>query len=529
MPNVRRGVLRCLRDAEIAGVNWRPTLFAEEFLHPHACCLCQVIPKNTILLPCSHALCETCERGSLRKNGSGGACPLCGEPFEQDERQIIKLSPKKASNLKAHCWNHAQGCRYVGVLSAVLVHYEQECTYHSTPCLGCGESVLHRDLPRHYKSGCRRHKLSGKWRQAGQGDAGAAGDGSAAIPAQPKAVLDGAQLSALQSQMNELTRQMRELSQALQKASGTLMDTELGLDSELSEALEKLSVASGESADFEKRARLSSQSSVASADLASGGTGGDKRAAPGAQVTRAAPVDQASREASSKADAKAKAEVKAEANAEVKAEAKIVKKVAMPWALEERHILRKLEIVANHSLHYLESLHQGAARPGAAMASYELVPLGSNDTIDATLCAIPRCGRMPRHAVYRFSTKGIDEMLKPGVFDLKLSGAATRWHRRVLFFTVILASRTSERSLEVFVKWGRTLDADRQPPQILNVAVVHRDFVRNRTLERGETRPLDAVFLPGFHLRFKTSYADLKDDNSFIQDGELRIELVIGD
>ncbi|XP_037582285.1 uncharacterized protein LOC119465880 [Dermacentor silvarum] len=519
MPNVRRGVLRRMRGAEVAGINWRPTLFAEEFLHPHACCLCQVIPKNTILLPCSHALCETCERGSQRRNGSGGVCPLCGESFEEDECQPIKLSPKKASSLKAYCWNHAQGCRFVDVLPAVLLHYEQECNYHSTSCLGCGENVLHRDLPRHYKAGCRRRKLPAKWRHVGQGDTGgAAGDCSAAIPEEPKPVVDDAQLSALRSQMNELTRQMRELGQALEKASGTLADVELGLDSELSEALEKLSVVSGESADSGKRVRLTSESSVASSDLASSDAGGHKRAGQGPQVTQAAPADQASREANAKADAKA----------EVKAEAKIVKKIAMPWALEERHILRKLEIIANQSLHYLESLRQGAARPEAAMTCYELVPLGSNDTVDAKLCPIPRCSRMPRHAVYRFSAKGVDELLKPGVYDLKVAGVGTRWHKRVLFFTVILGSRVSERSLEVFVKWGRTLDVDRQPPQIVKVAFVHREFARNRALERASTLPLDAVFLPGFHLRYKTSFADLKEDN-FIQNGELKIELAIGD
>ncbi|KAH8030538.1 hypothetical protein HPB51_008183 [Rhipicephalus microplus] len=97
----KRGrVLRRVRDSDVPGVNWRPTLFAEEFLHPHACCLCQVIPRNTILLPCTHALCDTCERGSLRRNGTGGTCPLCGENFEEDECQAIKISPKKASNLK---------------------------------------------------------------------------------------------------------------------------------------------------------------------------------------------------------------------------------------------------------------------------------------------------------------------------------------------------------------------------------------------------------------------------------------------
>ncbi|KAH6921610.1 hypothetical protein HPB50_003433 [Hyalomma asiaticum] len=99
MPDSRQ-VLHCVRDYDVAGVNWRPTLFAEEFLQPHSCCLCRVIPKGTILLPCSHALCEACQRGSLRRKGTGGTCPLCGETFAQYECQAIRISPMKASSLK---------------------------------------------------------------------------------------------------------------------------------------------------------------------------------------------------------------------------------------------------------------------------------------------------------------------------------------------------------------------------------------------------------------------------------------------
>lgn len=509
MPNSRR-VMRRVRDSEVPGVNWRPTLFAEEFLHPHACCLCQVIPRNTVLLPCSHALCETCERGSLRRNATGGTCPLCGEPFEEDECQAIKISPKKASNLKAYCWNYAHGCRFVDVLPAVLHHYEQDCSYHSTPCLSCGDSVLHRDLPRHYKSGCRRRKQSGKWnRHSGQGDG--SGEWSVlAAPGEPKVGIDDALLSSLQSQMNELTRQMRELGQELQKASGSLVDAELGLDNELSEALETLSVASGESADADRRVRIVSQSSTGSAEVASGDAGG--RACPGSHDAAA---DQKGGEA------------KADAKAEGKAEVKTGKAVAMPWALEERHILRKLEVVANHSLLFLESLRLGA--PAHELASCELVPLGSHDTIDAKLSLIARRHPRQRYATYRFVCKSADQLLKPGVFDLKLAGTATRWHRRVLFFTVILAVRSPERNLEVFVKWGRTLDADRRPPQIMKVVLVHRDYTKNRALEKVVSLPVDAIFLPGFHERFKTGFADPKDSEDFIQDGELKIEVVVGD
>lgn len=507
MPKPGR-VLRRVRDSDVPGVNWRPTLFAEEFLHPHACCLCQVIPRNTILLPCTHALCDTCERGSLRRNGTGGTCPLCGENFEEDECQGIKISPKKASNLKAYCWNHAHGCRFVDVLPAVLQHYEQDCSYHSTPCLSCGESVPQRDLPKHYRSGCRRRRHSGKGnRHSGPGDGGS-GDWSFLVASgEPNLGIDDALLSALQSQMNDLARQMSEIGQALEKATGMLTDAELGLDSELSEALETLSVASGESADSEKRVHLASQSSTVSS-----GSYGAATEQTGAQTS---------------AEADTKADTKAEAKPEAKAQPKAGKTVTMPWVLEQRHILRKLEIVANHVIHYLEGLHMGA--PAQVNTSCELLPLGSHDTIDAQLSLIARRYRMQRHVTYRFVCKTTDGLLKIGVSNLTLIGAATRWYRRVLFFTVILAVRSSEHNLEVFVKWGRTLDADRRLPLVTTVALVHDKLRKTRALKKVGNLPADALFLPGYHERFKISYADLKDLEEFIQNGQLNIEVVIGD
>ncbi|KAH6948679.1 hypothetical protein HPB50_025852 [Hyalomma asiaticum] len=475
-----------------------------------------------------------------------GTCPHCSEPFEENECQAIKIPPKKASSLKAHCWNHTQGCRFVDVLPAVLQHYERDCNYHSTPCLSCGESVLHRDLPRH-RSDCCHQELSenweeeigqgdtaggdsafagrgdtagGDWAFAGQGDTAggnwafagqgdttggdwdtAGGDWAFAEPSEPEPAVDDAALSALQSQMDELARELCELGQALQNASGTLTDFELGLDNNLSEELENHSDVSDESGDAnEERVHGASQS-----DSGFGGheSSYSRRVGPGSTETA---VEQTGDSANAEAV-----------------------EPALPWALEKRHILRKLEVAANHSLHYLQSIHSQSPLHEAAMAYCKLIPLAPHETIDDKLCPIPRCPPIQRHAIYRFTTKGVDKLLNPGVYDLKISGAATRWHRREIYFTVVIASRKSEGSLEVFIRWGQTLDAERQPPQVRKVMLVHRIHTENCPMEKVQNLPVDAVFLPGFHDRFKKGIVDLKDKDDFMQDGELKIEVYIVD
>lgn len=136
---------------------------------------------------------------------------------------------------------------------------------------------------------------------------------------------------------------------------------------------------------------------------------------------------------------------------------------------------------------------------------------------------------MQRLATYRFISREIDELLRPSVYDPKLAGAATRWHSRVFYFTVVIALRRSLGSLEVFIRWGRTLDVARRPPQISKVMLVHRKHADSCSMEKVKNLPVDAVFLPGFHDRFKKGVMDLKDKGGFVEDGELKIEVYIAD
>ncbi|KAL1487007.1 hypothetical protein MTO96_046711, partial [Rhipicephalus appendiculatus] len=138
----------------VIGANWRPTRFEDErMVKQYACCVCHVIPSTSVVLPCSHILCEQCLTGCAVQDGES-VCPLDTEPFCEDEYQKLHLPDKKKRNLKAHCWNEADGCQFVGAIEAVLLHYDRECAFHALQCPHCERRILRKDLAAHYVTSC---------------------------------------------------------------------------------------------------------------------------------------------------------------------------------------------------------------------------------------------------------------------------------------------------------------------------------------------------------------------------------------
>nr|XP_054924815.1 TNF receptor-associated factor 6-like [Dermacentor andersoni] len=145
MLDLGRRALRHVCDS-VSGVNWRPTRFVNErMLADFACCVCHVIPNTTFVLPCGHALCEQCQRGSVLEDG-GSVCPFDGKPFCEDECEKGQIAQRLKQNLEAHCWNEAHGCDFVGPLAVLLQHFEAECAFHVLPCQRCGENIPNAKL-----------------------------------------------------------------------------------------------------------------------------------------------------------------------------------------------------------------------------------------------------------------------------------------------------------------------------------------------------------------------------------------------
>ncbi|KAL1421574.1 hypothetical protein MTO96_023009 [Rhipicephalus appendiculatus] len=147
-----RGRVHRFRDHPIAGVNWRPTRFVDEVPRSRLCGICQMIPREIVLLPCLHAFCQSCHTANPESNGA--RCPFDQEPFDEAECVRYDLPTGKADTMKVHCWNEAHGCHFEGPMEGMLRHYEKECTFHTSECARCGKGVLHRDLKMHHLAGC---------------------------------------------------------------------------------------------------------------------------------------------------------------------------------------------------------------------------------------------------------------------------------------------------------------------------------------------------------------------------------------
>ncbi|KAH6921543.1 hypothetical protein HPB50_002182 [Hyalomma asiaticum] len=207
MPDLA-GVYR-LSNHAIAGVNWRPTRFVEAVPRSYVCSLCSVIPKRTVLLPCSHVLCDSCH--SANSHGYGGQCPLDLRRFEK--RECSLYSNPTLSYLQAYCWNEAHGCEFQGTVEEILRHYDSACKFHAVECSRCGEAIPRSELSRHYVSGCSAHVSSARAADTSVEQKALTLQDVRPAFEELKALMRDANhehlLLAIQSRINELTEEVR--------------------------------------------------------------------------------------------------------------------------------------------------------------------------------------------------------------------------------------------------------------------------------------------------------------------------------
>lgn len=129
----------------------RPTVFQEPLHTTRICGLCGVVPEKTSLLPCGHALCQLCFDGMVSK---GSVCPLDEKEFVGQEIPRLEFTREQIEKFQVHCWNAESGCDFVGPVTSLLDHYNQECVCHIVPCPRCRRPVLRRHLAEHWAAGC---------------------------------------------------------------------------------------------------------------------------------------------------------------------------------------------------------------------------------------------------------------------------------------------------------------------------------------------------------------------------------------
>ncbi|XP_049513075.1 TNF receptor-associated factor 6 isoform X1 [Dermacentor silvarum] len=210
MPDPGTRAVHTLSGHTVVGANWRPMHFTKDLPPSRVCGLCRTVPDRTVLLPCSHFVCDSCN--GARDQDGRYVCPLDLEPFDEDECVRNDFPATRASSLKAHCWNECDGCMFVGTIEAVLLHYEKECDFHALQCPRCEQRIRRTELAAHYVAGCsRRDPSSGSAQNNERGDSFHVREVSATTD-EVKPFLTGPchqQLAFLQRQMNELLEQFR--------------------------------------------------------------------------------------------------------------------------------------------------------------------------------------------------------------------------------------------------------------------------------------------------------------------------------
>ncbi|KAH9363786.1 hypothetical protein HPB48_012277 [Haemaphysalis longicornis] len=150
----------------------------------------------------------------------------------------------------------------------------------------------------------------------------------------------------------------------------------------------------------------------------------------------------------------------------------------MPWRLEKRHILRKLELVATDSHAYLELLRtiadQKLQRP---VVEYRPV---LPDSLAGTKIMPPLMGNGENEEGYTVSITNVYDVVKSEQFIFLLN----RWYRRDRYLQVATYGWSCyvEQTLTVCVKWGTTTQGLCSASQEARVWVKHPDYPKKENL-----------------------------------------------
>uniref|UniRef100_V5HC39 Putative tnf receptor-associated factor 6 n=1 Tax=Ixodes ricinus TaxID=34613 RepID=V5HC39_IXORI len=135
----------------IPGLDWRPLCFEHPLPLDKVCQVCAVLCKETVVLPCSHTLCDVCFESSVNL---GCVCPLDAANFDKDAVDKLRLRPGQLLKLSVSCWNAEHGCNFIGPVSELLDHFEKECSHHRASCPKCHQDVPRMGLVQHCVRDC---------------------------------------------------------------------------------------------------------------------------------------------------------------------------------------------------------------------------------------------------------------------------------------------------------------------------------------------------------------------------------------
>jgi hypothetical protein len=135
------------------------------------CCICQEVPKGNIIVDhgkCGGIFCSDCISFWLKTNS---VCPKCSKTFGElryakDDNKIIY---NLIQSLKVKCPNENLGCTWIGLLSELNNHLEEdlkpiiaiehyassiECPYK---VMGCSVVDKEKDIAKHIQDAAKEH------------------------------------------------------------------------------------------------------------------------------------------------------------------------------------------------------------------------------------------------------------------------------------------------------------------------------------------------------------------------------------
>ncbi|KAH8031100.1 hypothetical protein HPB51_012820 [Rhipicephalus microplus] len=127
----------------------RRVAFAEPMPVTRVCGLCGLLPPRTLLLPCSHVLCESCEAQLARRKDR--RCPFDGKKFADEEVHRVSVQRRELDQSRVVCSAGSQVCGFSGKLSGLARHLTQ-CGGGEVRCVKCQRPVSRKLALDHYRS-----------------------------------------------------------------------------------------------------------------------------------------------------------------------------------------------------------------------------------------------------------------------------------------------------------------------------------------------------------------------------------------
>lgn len=391
---------------------------------------------------------------------------------------MIPTPTRKASRLKAHCWNEAVGCGFVGPLEAVLLHFEADCSFHVIECPRCDETVLYKGLPVHYLTTCLAETASASTEQAAsQDNALTSEDFNIAVSDLKRLLINPHhdQLPAMQSQVKELAEHSKTQGTRMLEIARSIEDFERTLRDELARLVDGMSSMSSllESLrPYEHQRDSSKQEQLQKSGMDS---------------------DSASAQDST------------------------------PWNLEKRLILRKLELLFHGNIASLDDMRQGM-HAGRRTPTVSCRPVGPSfcHVMNRTLSSSLRRGGEWERTTYLVTVRNASELFdRPG--PCRKFATVTQCHDRDTYFVIYFSSgkRSGIECLILSIECGGFLETSHLVSGAFNVSVLHDEQDKDRPMQK----LLSGFPFTGMH--FKTELLTLKSEG-FLRDDELKFQVAIG-